>query len=78
VLCSQETGSRTIVHSNGTLPQLTINDFETKINLANYAWIHFEVKECIINQGEGVYPILISFEINDKILLNREEMKRKL
>uniref|UniRef100_A0A182M0Q3 Ketohexokinase n=1 Tax=Anopheles culicifacies TaxID=139723 RepID=A0A182M0Q3_9DIPT len=41
VWLSVATGSRTIVHSNPDLPELTLEDFK-KINLADYAWIHFE------------------------------------
>lgn len=42
VLCSEETGSRTIVHHNGNLPELTIQQFEENIALENYSWVHFE------------------------------------
>uniref|UniRef100_A0A182VWP4 Carbohydrate kinase PfkB domain-containing protein n=1 Tax=Anopheles minimus TaxID=112268 RepID=A0A182VWP4_9DIPT len=41
VWLSLATGSRTIVHSNPNLPELTLEDFK-KINLAEYSWIHFE------------------------------------
>ncbi|XP_059622033.1 ketohexokinase-like [Phlebotomus argentipes] len=41
VLLSLKTGSRTIVHSNPNLPEMTFADF-AKCNLAEYTWIHFE------------------------------------
>lgn len=44
VILSLQTGSRTILHHNPNLPELTIEDFE-KLNLDNYSWIHFEVKK---------------------------------
>lgn len=42
VVCSKETGSRTIVHAKGNLPELKFDDF-AKLNLRDYSWIHFEV-----------------------------------
>ncbi|CAD6229407.1 GSCOCG00006577001-RA-CDS [Cotesia congregata] len=42
VILSLQAGSRTILHHNPNLPELTIQDFE-KLNLDNYRWIHFEV-----------------------------------
>lgn len=44
VICSEESGSRTIVHSNGDLPELTLEDFESKIDLEMCSWMHFEVR----------------------------------
>ncbi|XP_049535496.1 ketohexokinase-like [Anopheles darlingi] len=44
VWLSLATGTRTIVHSNPNLPELTVNDF-AKCNLEEYGWIHFEVPE---------------------------------
>uniref|UniRef100_A0A6A7FQY9 Ketohexokinase-like isoform X2 n=2 Tax=Hirondellea gigas TaxID=1518452 RepID=A0A6A7FQY9_9CRUS len=41
VLCSYETGSRTIVHCNQDLPELTVKDI-AKLPLDTYSWIHFE------------------------------------
>ncbi|XP_021705342.1 ketohexokinase isoform X1 [Aedes aegypti] len=34
-------GSRTIVHSNPDLPELTVEDFE-RCDLREYSWVHFE------------------------------------
>lgn len=42
VLCAKESGTRTIVHAKGRLPELTLQDFE-KLSLDNFAWMHFEV-----------------------------------
>lgn len=41
VILSQSTGSRTIIHYNPQLPELTLQDFE-KLNLEEYSWIHFQ------------------------------------
>ncbi|KFB35013.1 AGAP002483-PA-like protein [Anopheles sinensis] len=41
VWLSLATGTRTIVHSNPNLPELTKDDF-VKIDFAEYEWIHFE------------------------------------
>uniref|UniRef100_A0AAG5D5D6 Carbohydrate kinase PfkB domain-containing protein n=1 Tax=Anopheles atroparvus TaxID=41427 RepID=A0AAG5D5D6_ANOAO len=41
VWLSLATGTRTIVHSNPNLPELTLEDF-ARIDLAEYGWIHFE------------------------------------
>lgn len=42
VILSLATGSRTIVHSNPNLPELTSDDFR-RCDLTEYKWIHFEV-----------------------------------
>lgn len=47
VICSEESGSRTIVHHNGGLPELTLEMFQEKLNLKDYDWIHFEVTSLI-------------------------------
>ncbi|KAJ9579075.1 hypothetical protein L9F63_024817, partial [Diploptera punctata] len=41
VISSLTTGSRTIIHSNKNLPELTLEDFK-KLDLSQYGWIHFE------------------------------------
>ncbi|XP_046673660.1 ketohexokinase-like [Homalodisca vitripennis] len=41
VLINAKNGSRTIVHSNKNLPELTIEDFRN-LDLEQYKWIHFE------------------------------------
>ncbi|XP_074657225.1 uncharacterized protein LOC141910388 [Tubulanus polymorphus] len=43
-MISSDTGSRTIVHSNRTLPEVTHAEFKSRIDLASgrYSWIHFE------------------------------------
>lgn len=42
VWLSAATGSRTIVHSNPNLPELTVEDFRG-CDLSLYSWVHFEV-----------------------------------
>lgn len=41
VIISSSSGSRTILHHNPNLPELTLTDFE-RLHLQNYSWIHFE------------------------------------
>ena len=41
IIVNRETGSRTILHTNDGLPELTVNDFcHTSPN--NYCWVHLE------------------------------------
>lgn len=42
VILSLNTGTRTILHHNPNLPELTLKDF-MQLKLQNYSWIHFEV-----------------------------------
>lgn len=41
VILSLSSGSRTILHHNPCLPELTLKDFE-QLRLGDYSWIHFE------------------------------------
>lgn len=41
VTLSLSSGSRTILHHNPNLPELTLNNFE-RLHLGDYSWIHFE------------------------------------
>nr|XP_053650539.1 ketohexokinase-like isoform X1 [Cherax quadricarinatus] len=41
IILSAATGSRTIVHSNKNLPELSVEDFN-KIDLSAFQWVHFE------------------------------------
>ncbi|KAG0729493.1 Ketohexokinase [Chionoecetes opilio] len=41
VILSRANASRTIIHSNKNLPELTVEDF-TRVDLTPYQWIHFE------------------------------------
>lgn len=43
VLLSLQTGSRTIVHCNANLRELTVDDF-LRCDLNDYQWVHFEVR----------------------------------
>lgn len=42
VWLSASSGSRTIVHSNPDLPELTVEEFG-RCDLREYSWVHFEV-----------------------------------
>lgn len=48
VLCSEETGSRTIVHAKGNLPELSLEHFQSKLDISQYKWIHFEGRNELI------------------------------
>ena len=41
IILNHETGSRTILHTNDGLPELTVNDFY-HIDLQHYSWVHLE------------------------------------
>ncbi|XP_043918287.1 ketohexokinase isoform X1 [Protopterus annectens] len=43
VISNVSNGSRTILHMNRNLPDVTAEDFE-KVNLSNYKWIHWEAR----------------------------------
>ena len=45
VLINAANGSRTIIHSNKNLPELSLENFKM-LDLSKYKWVHFEV--CII------------------------------
>lgn len=46
VIINQSNGSRTIIHSNNNLPELTLDDFK-KLDLSQYLWIHFEASSVV-------------------------------
>ena len=41
VISNVTSGSRTIIHTNLGLPELTLEDFK-KLDLENYSWVHLE------------------------------------
>ncbi|BFZ09768.1 hypothetical protein BsWGS_12807 [Bradybaena similaris] len=47
VIISQETKTRTILHTNKNLPELSLDDFKEKIDLNSHfiQWIHFEGRD---------------------------------
>ena len=53
VICSATTGSRTIVHSNQNLPELTVEDL-AKLPLGSYNWVHFEVSCTSLKNNSGL------------------------
>jgi len=44
VIVNAQNGSRTIIHTNKNLPELTVDQFQSMIeaNVENYSWVHFE------------------------------------
>ncbi|XP_042892524.1 ketohexokinase-like isoform X2 [Penaeus japonicus] len=74
VILSMETGSRTIIHSNKNLPELTVEDFR-KVDLSSYTWVHFEGRNVsnvvgmieVVRKHNGshkdVKPVIISVEL---------------
>lgn len=44
VILSLNSGTRTILHHNPNLPELSFDDFK-KIKFDDYSWIHFEVSK---------------------------------
>ncbi|XP_063238326.1 ketohexokinase-like isoform X2 [Bacillus rossius redtenbacheri] len=41
VLTNRQNGSRTIIHTDSDLPELSLEDFR-RLDLSQYSWIHFE------------------------------------
>ncbi|XP_059094891.1 ketohexokinase-like [Tigriopus californicus] len=77
IIVNQENASRTIIHTNLNLPELTLSDFQT-LNLKEYSWIHFEGRN-LINVKEMIrytkihFPgLTVSVEV-EKIGRNYEE-----
>ncbi|XP_037398199.1 ketohexokinase isoform X2 [Pygocentrus nattereri] len=61
VISSETTGSRTILHTNSNLPDVTAEDF-SKLDLSQYQWIHWEGR----NAAEQVKMIEKVREYNRK------------
>ncbi|XP_029452169.1 ketohexokinase isoform X4 [Rhinatrema bivittatum] len=62
VIGNKTNGSRTILHSNSNLPDVTAQDFQ-KVDLSQYKWIHWEGR----NAAEQVKMIQIVEEYNQTL-----------
>ncbi|XP_036604774.1 ketohexokinase isoform X2 [Trichosurus vulpecula] len=69
VIISAATGSRTILHANRNLPDVSAEDFE-KVDLKRYKWIHFEGR----NASEQV-KMLQRIEQHNKRLPREQQIK---
>lgn len=60
VIISQESRSRTVLHTNKNLPELTVDHFKQKIDLNSlqYGWIHFEGRDNAFEIGNMIRYIL--------------------
>ncbi|KAL5016278.1 hypothetical protein ScPMuIL_005867 [Solemya velum] len=61
VIVSGKTGSRTILHSNKSLPEIRVDDFQ-KLDLKHYSWIHFEGRQ----NCEAIQQMLLCIEEYNK------------
>uniref|UniRef100_A0A8B9QQL3 Ketohexokinase n=1 Tax=Apteryx owenii TaxID=8824 RepID=A0A8B9QQL3_APTOW len=53
VVASASRGTRTILHANSDLPDVTACDFE-QVDLSQYKWIHWEVRPgAVLTPGQG-------------------------
>lgn len=78
VILSKSTNSRTILHSNSNLPDLTAKDFE-KINVSNYKWIHFEgrnVRE-VQKMMDVVVKVNSEVDTGEKVVISVELEKTR-
>ncbi|XP_071491837.1 ketohexokinase-like [Diadema antillarum] len=89
VIISTQSGSRTILHANKTLPELDVSDF-SRLDLENYSWIHFEgrnqtkVEQMIKRieefnerrQSLGLETITVSIEAEKPKAISREFLSR--
>lgn len=58
VMINSSNGSRTILHHPKNMQELSFQHF-TKLDLSNYTWIHFEVKD--MNMGEQLFRQITIF-----------------
>ncbi|RZF35567.1 hypothetical protein LSTR_LSTR005095 [Laodelphax striatellus] len=58
VIINQQNGSRTIIHSNKSFPELSCQEFE-KIDFSAYSWVHFEGRN--IEQITGMIKFLLTW-----------------
>lgn len=79
VIVNAKTASRTIIHTNKNLPELSLAQFQHNIDLNLYDWIHFEgrnldnVKQMIAFVRQSRPEITLSVEV-EKINRNFEEL----
>ena len=79
IIVNSKTGSRTIIHTNKNLPEVSLAHFKENVNLDDYSWIHFEgrnlenVKQMIAYVRESKVQVTISVEV-EKIKRNFEEL----
>ncbi|XP_055596849.1 ketohexokinase-like isoform X1 [Uranotaenia lowii] len=75
VWLSLETGSRTIVHSNPNLPELTLGDFQ-RCDLTNYSWIHFEGRRSASVIAEMIKHVKHFNETNDSTIIVSVDLEK--
>ncbi|XP_013388517.1 ketohexokinase [Lingula anatina] len=78
VLLSSVSGSRTIIHDSGSLPELTHKDFQ--VDLGSYAWVHFEGRPSAAEQVKMLRDIdnhNADLEENDRITTSVELEKNR-
>ena len=70
------TGTRTILHTNLGLPELTYEDFQ-KVDVSKYSWIHFEGRPAI-GEIQKMLQYISNLQIQDKpgISLEMEKLNR--
>ncbi|XP_038052599.1 ketohexokinase-like isoform X2 [Patiria miniata] len=74
IIVNSSSGTRTILHSNRSLPEVMYEDFEL-LNLNNYTWIHFEGRnvEEVLKMSERVVMHNGQFiESHDRIQISLE------
>ncbi|XP_046813252.1 ketohexokinase-like [Vespa crabro] len=67
VILSLSTGTRTILHYNPNLPELTLKDF-MQLKLQNYSWIHFEGRNIteLLSMMQNIESYNKSMRLSDK------------
>ena len=70
-------GSRTIMHTNLGLPELTFEDFQKVEDIFKYSWIHFEGRPAI-GEIQKMLQYISNLQIQDKpgISLEMEKLNR--
>ncbi|CAD5120411.1 DgyrCDS8977 [Dimorphilus gyrociliatus] len=75
-IVNKQNGSRTIIHHNRNLPELTSDEF-SKLDLKNFDWIHFEGRPSV-DEISGMLQIIDTFnEKYDKKIRTSVELEKK-
>ena len=72
IMLNAKSGSRTILHTNLGLPELTLVDFHRVKDISKYAWVHFEGRPNI----PEIVKMMESIQGQVKISLEMEKLNR--
>ncbi|KAI8483547.1 hypothetical protein Bbelb_386400 [Branchiostoma belcheri] len=78
IIINTSTGTRTIIHADNNLPELTLSDFH-KLDLDQYKWIHFEGRNMteVAKMVDAVQEYNRTRSMEDRIIISGECEKAK-